>query len=117
MEELDILTDGEIDNLCKVIRRSGGINPIINVANLGLRVSLREENNLKLASFFFKHKKITESVAVATDITLDNVRLLRELKEREKEQGDTVVSPVIESKNWPKTMESLEDYLMGAYCS
>ena len=47
---------------------------------------------------------------VATDITLDNGDLLRELKESEKEHKDHVVSPVIDSKNWPKTMESLEEY-------
>ena len=41
MEELDILTDGEIKNLCKVVRRPGGINPITNIANLGIQVSLR----------------------------------------------------------------------------
>ena len=35
MEELEILTDGEIENICKVIRRPGGIDPISNVANPG----------------------------------------------------------------------------------
>ena len=47
MEELDILTDEDIKNLCKVIRRPGGINPITNVANLEIQVSLRAEHNLK----------------------------------------------------------------------
>ena len=50
---------------------------------------------------------------VPTNITLDSVRLLRDIKEREKEHTNTLVSPVIDSKNWPKTMESLEEYLMG----
>ena len=44
MEDLEILTGGEIDNLCKVIRRPGGINPITNVANLGIQVSLRKKS-------------------------------------------------------------------------
>ena len=111
MEELDIITDGEIENLCKVIRRTCGINPITNVANLGIQVSLRAENNLNLARFFLKHKVGTGRGAVATDITLDNVRLLYELKEIKKEHKDPVVSPVIDANNWPKTMESLEEYL------
>ena len=80
MEEIDVLTYGEIDNLCKVIRRPGGINPITNVANLGLKLSLRAKNNLKLSSFFRNHKIRTGRVAVATGITVDNVRLLRYLK-------------------------------------
>ena len=36
MEDIYILADGEIENICKVIRRPGGINPITNVDNLGL---------------------------------------------------------------------------------
>ena len=53
-EELEILTYGYINNLCKVVRRPGGINPITNVANLGLQVPLRAESNPKLASFFLQ---------------------------------------------------------------
>ena len=41
MEKLEILTDGDIKNLCKVIRIPGGISPITNIANLGIQVSLR----------------------------------------------------------------------------
>ena len=41
IEELEILTDWDIKNLCKVIRRPGGINPITNVSDLGIQVSLR----------------------------------------------------------------------------
>ena len=52
-------------------------------------------------------------MAVRTDIILDNMRLLRDLKETEKEHTDTLVSPAIDAKNWPKTMECLEDYLRG----
>ena len=72
MEELDIITDGDINYICKVIRIPGGINPITNADNLGIQVSLRSENNLNLASFFLKHKVRTRRVAVATDVTLDN---------------------------------------------
>ena len=56
MEELDILTDGETENLCKVISRHSGINPITDVAKLGSQVSLRAGKNLKLARLFLKHK-------------------------------------------------------------
>ena len=52
-------------------------------------------------------------MSVETDITLDNVRLFCEIEESEKEYTDTLVSPAIDAKNWPKTMESLEEYLRG----
>ena len=113
MKELDNITDGGIKNLCKAIRRPCGINPIKNVANLGIQFSLRSENNLNLARFFLKHKVRTGRVVVATDINLDNVHLLRELKESEKEHKYPVGSLVIDANNWPKTMEILEDYLRG----
>ena len=88
-----------------------GINPITNIGNLGLHISLRAKNNLKLASFFLKHKIRNRIVAVPTDITFDSVRILREIKESKKEHKDPLVSPVIDTKNWPKTMESLKEYL------
>ena len=81
MEYLDILTAWETENLYKVIKRPGGINPITNVANLRIQVSLRAKNNLKLARLFFKNNIRNGRMAVATDITLDNVCLLREIKE------------------------------------
>ena len=56
MEELEIINDGEINNMCKVIRRPGEINPITKVANLGLQVFLRAKNNLNLSRFFLNHK-------------------------------------------------------------
>ena len=52
-------------------------------------------------------------MAVPTNITLISVRLSRELKESKKEHTDPLVSPVIDSKNCPKTMEFLEEYLRG----
>ena len=56
-------------------------------------------------------------MAVATDITLDNVRLLRELKESEKEHKDPVVSPVIDANNLPKTWRVWRSTLGGGYWS
>ena len=67
---------------------------------------MRAKNKLKLARFFLKYKVRTVRVAVSNYITLDNVRLLRELKESKNEHKDHVVSLVIDAKNWPKTMES-----------
>ena len=67
---------------------------------------------MKIASFFLKHKIRTGRVAVATNITLDNVRLLRELKESKKEHTYILISPVSDAKNCPKTMDILKEYLI-----
>ena len=41
MEELEIITDEEIKNICNVISTLGGINPITNISDLRIQVSLR----------------------------------------------------------------------------
>ena len=74
---------------------------------------MRDKNNLKLFSFFLKNKISTRRVAVATDITLDDMRLLHKLKDSEKEHTYSLVSPLFDAKNWPKNMEILEEYLRG----
>ena len=74
---------------------------------------MRDENNLKLSRFFLKHKIRTGSAAVATDIKLDDVKLLSEIKESDREQMDTLVSLLIDENNWTKIMESLKEYLKG----
>ena len=56
IEELRILTDEEVENLCKNVRRPGGTipNPQAgqgqpnHIPNPGIPVSLKAENNLKL---------------------------------------------------------------------
>ena len=50
-------------------------------------------------------------MAIATGITLDNVRLLCDFTESDKEHTDPLISLLIYAKNCPKTIESLEEYL------
>ena len=58
---------------------------------------MRDENNLKLARFFLKHKVRTGRVSVATDITLDNVHIVCEPKESKKKHKDPVLYTVIDA--------------------
>ena len=61
VEELELLSDEEIESLCKALRRPGGTvansdagNPgaPAQIPNPGNYVSLRAEANLKLAGYF-----------------------------------------------------------------
>lgn len=121
LAEFQILTDSEVENLCKVTRRPGGTIPNPNVANAGqpgeipnpgIPVSLRAENNLKLMCYFLRHKERTSRAVTAADVTLANVRTLREHHDWEKNHKD-VEAPEINAKDWPRTIDAIEEWLRG----
>ena len=75
IEELRILTDDEVETLCRAIRHPGGLmpNPAFNAAggaaaalaagipaqitNTGHVISARAENHIKLAAYFLRFKE------------------------------------------------------------
>jgi hypothetical protein len=116
LDEIRLLTDDEIESLCKVIRRPGGTIPGPNpgdapVNNPGTPVNLRAENHLKLLAFFLRHQERVGRVPVAANITLDTIRSLRELRDFELSYKPPDDPPTINAKDWPKTMESIHEYL------
>src|SRR4051794_15808236 len=75
LSELKLLADNKIENLCKVVRRPGGqVAPAAGAAvaqaqpNLGIFVSPKAENNLKLAAYFLQYRTQMSRNTVATDI-------------------------------------------------
>ena len=120
IEELRILTNDEIDNLCKVIRRPGGTVPNPNAAmagqlptipNPGIPVSLRAENNLTLAAFWLRHQVRVARDVEPADLTLANIRSVRELRDSEKAYKAPTEYPSLNDKDWPKTMEAIHEFL------
>ena len=119
LSELELLTDGEIENLCKVVRRPGGqVAQAAGAAagqaqpNLGIAVSLKAENNLKLAAYFLRFRTRTSRTTVATDITAASVRALRDHKQYEEKHKD-VDPPEIDGRDWPRTIDGIEEWLRG----
>ena len=79
VEELELLSDEEIESLCKALRRPGGTvaNPNTGnpgapaqIPNPGNNVSLRAETNLKLAGYFLRHRTRVSRPKTAVLITL-----------------------------------------------
>ena len=121
LEEFKLLKDEEVESLCKVVRHPGGTvpNPQADMVgqaptlpNPGIPVSLRAENNLKLACHFLRFRERTSRDVQAADITLDNVRALHEHKDWEEDHED-VESPTINPRDWPRTIEAIEEWLKG----
>ena len=121
LEEFAILKDEEVEHLCKVIRRPGGTipNPVAGdddeddtIPNPGIQIPLRAQNNLKLMCYYLRHQERTSRVADAASITLASIRELRDLRDWENQHED-VEAPTINEKDWPTTIEPIEEYLRG----
>jgi hypothetical protein len=82
-----LLTDEEVESLCKVIRRPGGNLPLAAgalpgagpVPNPGVPIIQRAEGHLKLLAFYLRHQARVSRNVTAPDITLDAIRSVREL--------------------------------------
>jgi ribosomal protein S13 len=116
LNEIKLLTDDEIESLCKVVRRPGGTVPGPNpgdapVNNPGTPINLRAENHLKLLAFFLRHQDRVSTTTQVADITLDTIRAFRELRDFESTYKAPDDPPAINAKDWPKTMESVHEYL------
>jgi hypothetical protein len=90
LEEICLLTDGEVVNVCnKALRKPGGMaanpdaelpNQSALVPNKGFMVSMRAEKNL-LACYYLRHcKRMSRTTAAAQITTLDIVRGIHDLK-------------------------------------
>ena len=123
IDELKFLNDKEVEGLCNNIRKPGGMMPNPDagaqgepamIRNPEQGVSARAENNLKLCCYFIRHcERISRSVTV-DQITLANIRALHDLRDAEINHIDPEPMPkLMDSKNWPKTMEGIVEYLRG----
>ena len=110
--ELGLLTDIEVDALCKLVRSPGGMiaNPLgrgPQIVAPGCGVSMRAITNLKLACYFIRHQARTSRDCDPASVTLARVRELRPLRVSELAYAVPTDPIIINDKNWPKTLESL----------
>ena len=123
VRELGYLYDDDVTNLCKTIRRPGGHlpNPAFvagampllpaTIPYVGIMVSQRAETNMQLASYTVRHHMRISRVTNVGAMNPTSIRRLRELKIKEDARAsDPPAVPKIDAKNWPKTMDAIQDY-------
>jgi hypothetical protein len=121
VRELGYLNDDDVVNLCKTIRRPGGHlpNPAFiaggqeppTIPYTGIMVSQRAETNMQLAAYAVRHHARISRATNIGGMNPTSIRRLRELKIKEESRDrDTASPPTIDPKNWPKTMDALQDY-------
>ncbi len=114
-DEIEELSHADAKNLCHVIRKPGGMIPGDNgenVPNPGVFISARAEESLKLAIYFIKHRKRTSRVTNPADITLQNIRSLKELMDDEEQHEEPdPPTDLFTNKDWTRIIEILVEYL------
>ena len=124
LEDIRDLDESRYSNLCKNLRRPGGTipNPAAqgakaapgapaNVPNPGIAVPESAEFNLQLAVYFLRHKRRVSRPVLIGDVTLPSIRALRTIRDAEAKHQNPTVVPKIDPKDWPKTIEGIQDYL------
>ena len=109
-EDCAILTDEEAQNLCKITRKPGGLDQHGD-PNPGIVVSMKAENNLKMASFYFRYRQRTTrplTVNLCTTATLQNYVGHSRF---EKDHSDPDAPELRNMGNWTRTIDVIEDYL------
>ena len=111
LEEIRLLSDDEISNLSKLLRRPGGVAPgvVPAVPNPGMQVNARAETNMKLVAFYLRHQVRIGRAVTPADVTLANIRSIRELRDYESTWKASDDVPTINAKDWPKTMEAIHE--------
>ena len=110
LAEVQLMTDDEIESLCKVLQRPGGMVPgavpgAAQVQNPGVQVNQRAEGHMKLMVFYLHHQARVSRVVTPADITLNSIRTIRELCDFESTYK-------VPTDNLPtKTMETIDEYL------
>ena len=121
LDELKVLTNDDIENLCKVVHFPGGTVPNPNdrdpgqpdtLSNPGEQVPLRSELNLKLACYYLRFKDRTSGVVGSPEINLVNVCEIRNHRDWENSHKD-VDAPGMSLWDWSRNIESIEEWIWG----
>jgi hypothetical protein len=136
-EKVGFLKNKDVDQLIKSVTSPGGMTalttatvPEIGVAGAtnyvaargelidwvpsrGIPVPQRAVMNIKLLVFWLKHQRRISRVPVISDVTVALVRKWRDQSVFEDDYQVTMTQPVLNYKDWPKTMEEIYEFLVA----
>ena len=81
------------------------------ITNPGFPVALRAENNLRLAAYWLRLQvKVGRAVTPAL-VVLNTIRTIRDLRDSDITYSAPTEYPVINDKDWPRTIKSIVEFL------
>jgi hypothetical protein len=111
----------DVDTTIKRVMNPGGtvttgtgITAVTSCKN-GIPVSIRSVANLKLCVYYLKHMERVQRQPVVNAINLVLVRSYRDQQRHEVGFNNTVEEPVSNDKYWPRTLETIREYLASQY--
>jgi hypothetical protein len=120
LEELEDVEDKAVERLCQALKKPGRTVPNPNagapgapaqIPNPGFNVSIKAEENLKLAAYLVRHQRRISRPSTVAAITIEAVRKFKEMKAAEESHKDPTEKPIINDKNWQRTLDDVEEYL------
>jgi C4-dicarboxylate transporter len=80
------------------------------VANPGHSVSIRDDTNLKLTVIYLRHQARISIIVAPAIVALTFFWRLRSTKDYEENFKVTSEQPIINEKDWPRTMEANREF-------
>ena len=107
IDEFRSLYDESVKNICKLLRRPGGVTETGD-PDPSFKVNARAEINLMLAVYFAKHQDRVSRDVTFRNVTLSGVRKPAGQREMEEDATEgSVTTPKVHTKNWSKKLESV----------
>ena len=100
-----------MEGLCEVLRSPGGTTGV--VSNPVVAVSEMVEANVHGIIYYIKHFKRIGRTCTHADVDLSKVRDMHHQWDMEEFHKDPIVVPTVDPREWPKTLETVEKYIIG----
>jgi hypothetical protein len=110
-----------VDTTIKGVTNPGGMVTTgmgvtaVTSSNNVIPVSIRAVSNLKICVYYLKHTERVQRQPVANAINLVLVRSCRDQQRHEVGFKNTAEEPVINDKDWPRTLETIRECLASQY--
>jgi hypothetical protein len=135
LEEVGFLKNKDVDQLIQSVTRPGGMQTLTTAAvpyisndgdagyhsgvaevidwvpNRRIPVPQRAVMNIKLLVFWLKHQRRISRITVIREVTVALVCQWRDQSVFEDDYEVTMTQPVIDEKDWQKTMEEIYEFL------
>jgi hypothetical protein len=113
IDNVDTTIKGVMNMRGTVMTGTGVIS--VTLLNNGIPFSIRVVANLKLCVYYLKHMERAKRKTIANSINLVLVCSYRDQQWHDVSFKNTAEEPVINDKDWHRTLETIKEYLTSQY--